>query len=67
MLSLDQQINLLAEFDDNEIKAALWSIPPEKSPGPDGYGSGFYRVAWPIIGSDVIKTIREFFRTGHML
>ena len=40
-LSLEQQIKLCQSFKDNEIKQALFSIPDFKSPGPDGFNSGF--------------------------
>ncbi|KAK4384108.1 putative ribonuclease H protein [Sesamum angolense] len=36
----------------------------EQAPGPDGYSSGFYKAAWPVIGEEMIKAILEFFTTG---
>lgn len=33
-----------------EIKKALRYIPGDKSPGPDGYGSQFFKDAWDIVG-----------------
>ncbi|XP_062075144.1 uncharacterized protein LOC133779168 [Humulus lupulus] len=41
-LSLDQQLGLLKPFSYKEIKRAIFSIPDTKSPGPDGFGSGFF-------------------------
>ncbi|XP_019225085.1 PREDICTED: uncharacterized protein LOC109206690 [Nicotiana attenuata] len=38
-----------------------------KSPGLDGYGSGFYKAALTIIGEDVIKAVLEFLETGELL
>ncbi|KAK4381322.1 Retrovirus-related Pol polyprotein from type-2 retrotransposable element R2DM [Sesamum angolense] len=34
---------------------------------PDGYSSGFYKAAWPVIGDEVVKAILEFFTTGRLL
>lgn len=53
VLNVDQQLLLLSEVKDEMIRTVLWSIPEEKSPGPDGYGSGFYKAAWGVVGADV--------------
>ncbi|KAL0455067.1 UNVERIFIED_CONTAM: hypothetical protein Slati_0845900 [Sesamum latifolium] len=42
-------------------------IPEDKSPGPDGYSSGFFKVAWPIIGNRVTQAVLDFFLTGKLL
>jgi len=42
-LSIEQQIRLNASFIDLEIKEAIFSIPNAKSPGPDGFSSGFFK------------------------
>lgn len=45
-----------------EVKEAIFSIPQQSSPGPDGFGSGFYITCWEIIKDDIIEATREFFR-----
>ncbi|XP_062113734.1 uncharacterized protein LOC133824773 [Humulus lupulus] len=40
-LNIDQQLSLLKPFSHQEIRTAIFSIPCIKSPGPDGFGSGF--------------------------
>ncbi|KAK4383839.1 hypothetical protein Sango_3114300 [Sesamum angolense] len=50
-----------------EIKDAFFDIAEDKAPGPDGYSSGFYKAAWPVIGEEMIKAILEFFTTGRLL
>ena len=60
-LTLDQQIDLCKPFDDKEIKSALFSIPNHKSPGPDGFNSGFYKASWEVMGPYVCSAIQEFF------
>lgn len=37
-----------------EVFDALFSIPIDNSPGPDGFGLGFYRACWHIVGADVV-------------
>jgi hypothetical protein len=41
-----------------EVRAAVLEMHPEKAPGPDGFTGLFYRVAWDIIVSDLMKAIR---------
>ncbi|XP_074291935.1 uncharacterized protein LOC141618753 [Silene latifolia] len=40
-----------------EVKQVVFSIPIDKSPGPDGYTSGFFRDSWELIGNDVVKAV----------
>lgn len=49
-----------------EIKEALFSINPEKAPGPDGFSACFFQSNWAIVGEDMIKEVREFFTSGVM-
>ena len=46
---------------DEDIKAALFSIPDNKSPGPDGYNAYFFKHCWSIIGPDFLAAVRYFF------
>ncbi|CAA3017425.1 Hypothetical predicted protein [Olea europaea subsp. europaea] len=50
-----------------EIKDALFSIGDEKSPGPDGYSSCFFKESWDIVGDDFSDVILEFFASGSLL
>ena len=50
-----------------EIKEAIFSIDDSKAPGPDGFSSRFFKVAWDIIGSDVCAAVSSFFESGTML
>ncbi|XVF87655.1 hypothetical protein PTKIN_Ptkin18bG0137700 [Pterospermum kingtungense] len=36
----------------DEIKAAMFGISVDKAPGPDGFSSHFFKVAWDIVGKD---------------
>uniref|UniRef100_A0A803P4K7 Reverse transcriptase domain-containing protein n=1 Tax=Cannabis sativa TaxID=3483 RepID=A0A803P4K7_CANSA len=63
-LTMEQQLQLLRPFTQKEIKTTFFSIPSSKSPGPDGFGSGFFRSCWAEIGQEVSRAIAHFFETG---
>lgn len=42
----------------------MFSIPNHKSPGLDGYSSGFFKEGWETIGTLVCSAVREFFIQG---
>ncbi|XP_074265580.1 uncharacterized protein LOC141588019 [Silene latifolia] len=50
-----------------EIKEALFKVPIDKSPRPDGYTSEFFKDSWDVVGSEVFSTIQDFFSTGKLL
>lgn len=52
---------------DEEITMALFSMPRNKAPGPDGFPVEFFLEAWPIVKESFIAAIKEFFLTGHLL
>ncbi|XP_020262332.1 uncharacterized protein LOC109838288 [Asparagus officinalis] len=50
-----------------EIKRAVFSMPDNKSPDPDGYGASFFKSAWSVIGDEVTLAIEVYFKTGKLL
>ncbi|KAL0455350.1 UNVERIFIED_CONTAM: LINE-1 reverse transcriptase [Sesamum latifolium] len=50
-----------------DVKMAFFDIPEDKSPGPDGYSSGFFKAAWPIVGDEVTRAVLDFFHNGKLL
>ncbi|KAH9778582.1 reverse transcriptase domain-containing protein [Citrus sinensis] len=44
---------LLEHFTAMDVKDALFSMHPDKSPGPDGMNPAFYQKYWHIVGHDV--------------
>jgi hypothetical protein len=55
-----------APFSDQEIENALFMMHPNKSPGPDGFTTGFYIKHWDILKVDVYAAIRQFLEGGGM-
>ena len=63
---MDQQLHMCRDFTDMDIKDAFFSIPNFKSPGPDGFNSGFYKATWHKIRPMMCAAVREFFYKGSM-
>ncbi|XP_062118295.1 uncharacterized protein LOC133831906 [Humulus lupulus] len=57
-------MKLLKPFSWKEIRESLFSIPITKSPGPDGFGSGFFKALWNDIGDEVCAAITHYFESG---
>ena len=58
--------NLSKEIEEEEIKRAIWSLHPEKLPGPDGFPICFFREFWTLIKEDLKKMIRWVQRKGKL-
>ncbi|XP_022848848.1 uncharacterized protein LOC111371175 [Olea europaea var. sylvestris] len=67
LVSLEQGNSLIREITYDEVKEALFDIGDDKSPGPDGYTSCFFKNAWGIICDEFVGAILEFFSLGSML
>lgn len=57
--SVGAQLTTIPSSD--EIKSAVFSMPKNKAPGPDGFPVEFFREAWNIVGDDTISAVKEFF------
>lgn len=49
-----------------EITTTILKLNPNKSPGPDGFTSAFFKYAWPIVGEETIAAINQFFISGFL-
>ncbi|KAL2237643.1 UNVERIFIED_CONTAM: hypothetical protein Sindi_0956000 [Sesamum indicum] len=67
ILSEDDVNSLVLPFTHTDVKQAIFDIAEDKAPGPDGYSSGFFKAAWPIIGQEVSSAVLDFFHTGRIL
>ncbi|KAJ6980751.1 hypothetical protein NC653_024183 [Populus alba x Populus x berolinensis] len=56
----------LLPITDDDIQAALFSIPDTKAPGPDGYNALFFKKSWDVIKYDFIAAIKYFFSNNSL-
>eukprot|EP00253_Pinus_taeda_P010539 PITA_10539 len=65
---ITQGINesLNREIEEEEIRKAIWTLQPDKSPGLDGFPINFYRDHWQLIKKDLAKMLRGIQRKGKM-
>ncbi|KAK9755357.1 hypothetical protein RND81_01G019300 [Saponaria officinalis] len=66
MIEADDFDTLLRPVSRIEIKNALFGIGSNKSPGMDGFSSGFFKAAWAIIEDDFCCAVEDFFKTSFM-
>lgn len=55
-----QLLGLEEAFSAEEIWQVVKEIPPDKSPGPDGFTGRFYTSCWGIIKDDIVDYFRSF-------
>lgn len=53
-------------FSFEEVKEAVFSMHPDKSPGPDGMNPTFYQRFWDIIGEDVVNECNHILLSGSV-
>ncbi|KAL2253051.1 UNVERIFIED_CONTAM: hypothetical protein Sindi_0099800 [Sesamum indicum] len=58
---------LILPFSPDDVKQAVFDIAEDKAPGPDGFSSGFFKAAWPVVGDEVTRAVLDFFATGNLL
>ncbi|CAO2043009.1 unnamed protein product [Urochloa humidicola] len=51
---------LVAPFTEQEARAVVWGMSRNSSPGPDGFGPGFYRAAWSTINAALLDLANSF-------
>ncbi|KAL2922482.1 LINE-1 reverse transcriptase-like protein [Bienertia sinuspersici] len=67
VLTEEQKKRMTLPFSRREVKEAIFSIHGDKSPGPDGFGTHFYKHNWELIGEEVTTAILDFFNSGKLL
>ncbi|KAL2252827.1 UNVERIFIED_CONTAM: hypothetical protein Sindi_0077400 [Sesamum indicum] len=67
ILSNEEAGHLILVFTPDDVKQAVFDIANDKVSGPDGYSSGFFKAAWPVVGQEVTKAVLEFFSTGKLV
>jgi hypothetical protein len=52
---------LESRFAEEEVWAAIRSMPANRSPGPDGFSWAFFRCCWPVVKGDVMDAMHAVF------
>ncbi|KAK4384714.1 hypothetical protein Sango_3033000 [Sesamum angolense] len=64
----DEEASLLIRpITKDDVKTAVFDIEEDRAPGPDGYSSGFFKAAWPVVGEEITAAVMNFFTTGRLL
>jgi hypothetical protein len=63
-LSQEEINHLNRSITQNEIEAAIKSVPKKKSPGPDGFSAEFYRTFKGELKPTLLKLFHEIEREG---
>ena len=66
LVNAEDNITLLSHVTEEEIADIVWSMEPDKAPGPDGFSIHFYRKCWDLIKSDLIRMVHGFMRKAKI-
>eukprot|EP00253_Pinus_taeda_P008465 PITA_08465 len=66
LVSVEDNVSLMSPATEEEITNIVWSMGPDKAPGPDGFSIHFYRICWEIIKFDLFRMIRGVLRKEKM-
>uniref|UniRef100_A0A803P5S5 DUF4283 domain-containing protein n=1 Tax=Cannabis sativa TaxID=3483 RepID=A0A803P5S5_CANSA len=64
ILSNQQADMLVMQYTKEEVKKAIFDIPGNKAPGPDGFSSSFFQDNWDLVGEHVYESITSFLHSG---
>lgn len=67
VVSDEMNLELIREFEEEEVLKALKQMQPLKAPGPDGFSPIFYQRFWQVVGKDVTAAVRSFMKSGTSL
>lgn len=62
----EENKDLISNVTEEEVKAATFSMHPDKSPDPDGLNPTFFQVFWSVVGGEVIRFCKNYMRTGEL-
>eukprot|EP00253_Pinus_taeda_P028806 PITA_28806 len=60
LVSPEDNSVLINPIIEEEVSKVIWSMDPDKAPGPDGFTIHFYKTCWDIIKAELLKMIKGF-------
>ena len=66
-VSFEQSRFLFKVVSKEKIKSTIFTIGEDKSPGPDGFTTFFFKKAWNSVGDLFCDAVLEFFHSGSLL
>ena len=66
-MTQDMAHSLTQPYTEEEVRVALFSMHPSKSPGPDGMSPFFFQKYWHIVGHDVTLAVLSVLHFGKCL
>ncbi|KAK4384328.1 Transposon TX1 uncharacterized protein [Sesamum angolense] len=64
----DEEASLLIRpITKDDVETVVFDIEEDRAPGPNGYSSGFFKAAWPVVGEENNVAVMDFFTTGRLL
>ena len=67
VLTEEQKCFLKTQFKKEEVKEAIFDIPGNKAPGPDGFSAFFYQDCWDTVGEEISIAVVSFLNSGKPL
>ena len=55
----EQNIAMCKDPAEEEVVVAIWSLHPDKAPGPDGFTIAFYIFHWHTIKKDFLRMVKN--------
>lgn len=63
-LSNDQISSLVQDFEEIEIKEAIWGCEGSKAPKSDNFNFKFFKEFWPLLKNDILLFMKKFHMHG---
>ncbi|KAL2251659.1 UNVERIFIED_CONTAM: hypothetical protein Sindi_2288200 [Sesamum indicum] len=67
VLSYEEASQFVLPFTPEDVKLAVFDIADNKALRPDGFSSGFFKAAWPVVGNEITNAVLNFFTMGRLL
>lgn len=61
-----ENMSLMSDIVLEEVRDAIFSMHPERSPGPDGLNPAFFQVLWDVVKRDLVDLCQKFIATGEL-